>query len=237
MNRSVRGTARASTQGAFDHQDDAAREPGGSTVTGSEHGPISVTTDHATYTAERLVIAAGAWSHRMLAGLGLPLVVTRQVAGWFQPRRPARFRPETCPVWGLEHVDGGFEYGFPVLPGRPGVKYAHHLQGNPVDPDALDRAPTAADREHLHTAIARHLPDAAGPALSIAVCTYTNTPDGHFVVGPHPADERVVFAAGFSGHGFKFAPVIGAALADLAMDGRTNLPIGFLSPGRFDAET
>jgi sarcosine oxidase len=67
----------------------------------------------------------------------------------------------------------------------------------------------------------------------MSACLYTNSPDGHFLLGPLPGDERVVVAAGFSGHGFKFASVIGEALADLCMHGRTDLPIGFLDPGRF----
>jgi sarcosine oxidase len=62
---------------------------------------------------------------------------------------------------------------------------------------------------------------------------YTLTPDEHFVLDRHPASDRVVYGCGFSGHGFKFASVIGEALADLALDGQSELPIGFLSARRF----
>jgi sarcosine oxidase len=61
---------------------------------------------------------------------------------------------------------------------------------------------------------------------------YTMTPDGHFLVGVHPRHERVALAAGFSGHGFKFASVMGEILADLAGSGATPQPIGFLAPTR-----
>ena len=77
------------------------------------------------------------------------------------------------------------------------------------------------------------MPAAAGPTADTRVCLYTMSPDGHFVVDRHPTRPQVVVATGFSGHGFKFAPVIGDALADLALDGRTGLPIGFLGLSRF----
>jgi sarcosine oxidase len=77
------------------------------------------------------------------------------------------------------------------------------------------------------------MPAADGPLLSMRICLYTNSPDGHFIVDRHPVHERVTIACGFSGHGFKFAPVIGQALADLAVDGGTALPIGFLGLKRF----
>jgi sarcosine oxidase len=71
--------------------------------------------------------------------------------------------------------------------------------------------------------------------LSMRVCLYTNSPDGHFVIDAHPEHENVTVACGFSGHGFKFAPVIGEALADLATTDSTALPIDFLGLGRFRA--
>lgn len=199
-------------------------------------GGVTVRTANDTFAANQLVITGGAWSGRLLADLNLPLTVTRQLFGWFQPRRPARFGPNTLPIWGLEHADGGFEYGFPTMPDRPGVKYGHHMPGPSSDPDTLDRRPGPADAAQLRSMIERHAPDAAGPLLSMAACPYTNSPDGHFIVDHVPGSERVVFATGFSGHGFKFAPVMGEALADLAVDGGTRLPIEFLGLSRFDAD-
>lgn len=184
--------------------------------------------------ADRVLVAGGAWSARLLAELNLPLTVTRQTNGWFQPRRPGRFTATSMPVWGLETgASGGFVYGFPTLPDRPGVKLAHHVIGPPADPDTMDRGVTVAERADFAAVVARHLPDAAGPVLSMNACLYTNSPDGDFIVGLHPRAERIAIAAGFSGHGFKFASVMGEALADLCVAGRTNLPIEFLSPSRF----
>jgi len=194
---------------------------------------VELDTEVGPVTADRLLVAGGAWSGRLLAELGLPLTVTRQTNGWFQPRRPSRFTPSAMPVWGMESAAGGFVYGFPTLPDRPGVKIAHHVVGPPADPDTMDRRVTAAERDALAETVAHHLPDAAGPVLSMTVCPYTSTPDGHFIVGPHPRHQRTAIAAGFSGHGFKFASVMGEALADLCTAGRTDLPIGFLDPSRF----
>ncbi|HWA97511.1 MAG TPA: FAD-dependent oxidoreductase, partial [Pirellulales bacterium] len=77
--------------------------------------------------------------------------------------------------------------------------------------------------------IARALPDVSSTRTAHAVCMYTMSPDEHFIVDHHPRDERICFAAGLSGHGFKFAPVLGEVLADLALAGQTKLPIAFLS--------
>jgi sarcosine oxidase len=81
--------------------------------------------------------------------------------------------------------------------------------------------------------IALRLPALDGPLLSASTCMYTMTPDQHFIIGLHPRHPQVAIACGFSGHGFKFAPVIGEILADLVLTGATPHPIDFLSPQRF----
>jgi sarcosine oxidase len=84
-------------------------------------------------------------------------------------------------------------------------------------------------RAHL----AELIPDAGGPLRAAATCMYTNTPDFHFIIDRHPAHANVALACGFSGHGFKFASVVGEVLADLALRGETSLPIGLFALGRF----
>jgi glycine/D-amino acid oxidase-like deaminating enzyme len=79
--------------------------------------------------------------------------------------------------------------------------------------------------------LAGHLPQALDRVLATRTCLYTMTPDEHFIIDHHPWFENIWIAAGFSGHGFKFAPAIGEALADLALDGSTALPIEFLRIG------
>ena len=95
------------------------------------------------------------------------------------------------------------------------------------------RSVSSADIDTVRDFLARHLPQANGALRSSAVCFYTNTPDFHFVVDRHPVDERVVVASACSGHGFKFASVMGEIVADLV---RGTTPEFDLSMFRFDRE-
>ena len=157
----------------------------------------------------------------------------RQVLGWFQPEKPELFRTDTFPVFGL-YVEEGRFYGFPVY-GVPGFKVgrSHHLNQT-VDPDLLDRDIYAEDEELLRGFVERYFPAAAGPALSLKTCMFTNSPDGHFIIDLHPEYPQVSLASGFSGHGFKFASVIGEVMADLAMFGETPHDLSLFRLGRFD---
>jgi sarcosine oxidase len=120
-----------------------------------------------------------------------------------------------------------------MMPDVPGLKMARHGRGGRVDPDTVSREATPPDREEVLAIARQYLPSAVGPTLSTRVCLYTNSPDGHFIVDCHPAGGRAVVACGFSGHGFKFASVMGEILADLATTGATPLPAGFLGLRRF----
>jgi sarcosine oxidase len=93
--------------------------------------------------------------------------------------------------------------------------------------------PRPEDERVLREAVERYFPDAAGPTMRLATCIYTNSPDDRFVVDTHPDHPEVVVATGFSGHGFKFASVIGEVLADLAVDGETDHPIEMFRMDRF----
>jgi sarcosine oxidase len=190
---------------------------------------VRVTTDLATYAAGRLVLTAGAWEGELT---GLPVVAERQVLAWLDPLRPELFAPERFPVFNVI-VEEGRYYGFPVF-GIPGFKFGryHHLQEH-GDPDELDREPSARD-EHLLRAFAeRYFPEGAGPTSSLKACLFENTPDEHFLLGLHPDHENVIVAGGGSGHGFKFASVIGEIAAQLARGESPSLDIGLLSPRRF----
>lgn len=194
------------------------------------HG-VEVETDRGRYRAAALVLAAGAWAGPILADLSLPLVVRRKPLYWYRAQSDA-MRPENgCPAFLYETADGIF-YGFPDL--KPdGVKVAEHTGGTEVqDPLRLNRDLDPADQARVEAFVARYLPAVSQECTAHATCMYTLSPDGHFIVDRHPAFPQVVFAAGLSGHGFKFAPVLGAALADLALEGASELPIDFLSLAR-----
>jgi len=202
---------------------------------------VRVRTARGTYEAERLVICPGPWAPRVLANLGVPLEVERQVLYWFQPEggiEPFRFGHFPIFIW--ETPDGASPYGFPAIDGpNGGVKVAFYRapEVEPCDPDSVDRVLRPREIALMRQAIEPLLPALRGPLLQGVTCLYTNTPDKHFVIAPHPASPRVTVACGFSGHGFKFCSVVGEILAQLVVDGRSRLDIGLFSPSRFTRGT
>jgi sarcosine oxidase len=196
---------------------------------------VRVVTDAGQFTADKLVIAAGPWAAQLLGGLGVPFQVLRKRVYWFASDDDGYRQESGCPTYLFEMPTGIF-YGFPQID-TDGVKAAEHTGGERIaDPlqASAALAPDSAlgsnfDFGRVQRFLRECLPGViCAAALRSGVCYYTMSPDGHFVVDRHPASDRVVFAAGLSGHGFKFTSVLGAALADLALDGATQLPIGFL---------
>ncbi|HXM58148.1 MAG TPA: N-methyl-L-tryptophan oxidase [Candidatus Dormibacteraeota bacterium] len=196
-----------------------------------EDGSVTVQAANEEYRARHLIVCAGPWLGGLLPGLDLPLAVERQVMIWFSARDPARFAPGRFPAFGHERA-GPFAYGLPSLDGAT-VKVAFHHGGRTVSPDDPDREVTDADLAPVAAFVAEALPDLDPRPVRAVVCVYTNTPDEHFVVGPAPGLPGVTVLGGFSGHGFKFAPVLGEIAADLALEGRTAHPIAGFSPARF----
>lgn len=193
---------------------------------------VRVTTDVGAYDAGSLILAAGPWSAGLAPWLSPLAVAERQVVAWFAPRRPELFAPECFPVFNVAFDEGRY-YGFPRF-GVDGFKVGryHHL-GEVVDPDRIDREVHDRDLVPLREFTARWFPDAIGPTIAASVCMFTNSPDEHFVID-NLDDDRVVVAAGFSGHGFKFCSVVGEITADLALDGGTRHDVSLfaLSPRR-----
>ena len=195
---------------------------------------VVVVTDQGEIAADRLVLVPGPWASGLLNIAAVPLVVLRKSLFWYRPAaaRVAEFTAGSLPCFAFAKPEGFF-YGFPMLDDR-GVKIAEHTGGAVVaDPLAVDRSIDPREQQTLDTVIAAHLPQLGNAVADHAACLYTMSPDHHFLIGLHPDHDRVAIAAGFSGHGFKFASVMGEALADLALTGTTPLPLGFLSPTRF----
>jgi sarcosine oxidase len=194
---------------------------------------VRVTTRHGDILAECAIVAAGPWLKSLLPQLPVPIRVTRQVLGWFEPadHAAAWFAAERFPVFLLQNQDGVF-YGFPA--DGDGVKAAkHHHLDELADPDHYDRAISAADEAVIRVALKAHVPDANGRLIAARTCLYTMTPDGDFILDRLPGCPEILVAAPCSGHGFKFAPVIGEILADLAVEGRTEHDISRFSLKRF----
>jgi len=195
---------------------------------------VRVRTARDVYEASALVVTAGAWAGSLVDRLKGLVTAERQVLAWFQPLKPELFTPERCPVWQFDAQEGRY-YGLPVF-GVPGFKVGryHHLEER-VDPDRVDREPNQADETILRTFVERYFPQAAGPTMAMKVCLFENSPDEHFIIGRDPAHPQVSFAAGFSGHGFKFCPVVGEIMADLVERGSTPHDVSLFDPARFQA--
>jgi sarcosine oxidase len=191
-----------------------------------------VYTDRDVYEADSLVITAGAWNDEMLDFLRGLAVPERQVLGWFQPHRPELFDAEVFPVFNLITDEGRF-YGFPVH-GVPGFKigrYHHFEESGPASDIDFEVYPE--DEAILRDVTSRYFPDAVGPTMTLKACMFTNSPDGHFLLDLHPRYPQVSYASACSGHGFKFASVIGEVLADLAIHRQTRHGIDLFSHERF----
>ncbi len=192
-------------------------------------GEVRVATADGTVSAEKLVVTAGAWLPAVLP-IGLPLRVERQVQLWFQPRDGAIFGAGRMPVFIYFLADRSY-YGIPAFDER-GVKICRHHGGATVTPESVDRVVSRADKDDVRGFARTYVAPVDGPGEG-KVCVYTNTPDENFIIGVSPVSERVIVAGGFSGHGFKFASVVGEVLGELVTTGRATMDVGMFSVGRF----
>jgi sarcosine oxidase len=191
-----------------------------------------VETPRGRYSAAKLIVTAGAWTGKLLHDLELQLLPERIPLFWFEPVRSSdQFELGRLPIWIWQQPEFGDFFGTPHVT-WPGTKVGKHHSQQYVDPDALDRQVSAADAAPVRGFLERCMPDLAGPIADSRVCLYTNTPDLHFVVDRHARYANVIYAGGFSGHGFKFATVIGEILADLTTDGRATPSANFLRAAR-----
>ena len=201
---------------------------------------ILLKTDKQTYQCDKLIITAGAWAGKMIPGLADKIKVTRQFVAWIKTKNDDQFELNKFPCWMISDDEKhGCYYGFPLLDtekfGEPaGLKLAHHFPNEVTDPDKVDRLTTEKDIQNLNYCLNKYLPGVFDSILHTKICLYANSPDENFIIDKLPGyEENVSIACGFSGHGFKFASVVGEILADLAIEGRSDLPIEFLNAKRF----
>jgi sarcosine oxidase len=193
---------------------------------------VEVRTDQETYRASHLVVAAGPWTSTVLPDLNLPLECWRVFYAHYDSVKRDLFTPDVFPISLWDTPQGDF-YSIPYLPGQ-GMKVGRHDAGEVVDPETMKQTVDVAELRSQTEAIDRYMPGSTGRVLEAETCIYTVTPDHNFIIDRHPEHNNVSFACGFSGHGFKFASVIGEIMADLVEHGRSEHPIGFLSADRFD---
>ena len=205
----------------------------GERVTGWEAGRslVTVRTEKETYVGEKVVFAAGPWNASLLPDLRLPLECERQVVFWFRPKsRPELFNSRRMPIFIWEVENGRNFYGIPNT--GHGVKTARHHEGRISPPDDVDRMVTEEDEAPVRAFLKRRIPLLDGTPISSMTCTYTNAPDGNFIVDRHPRHRNILVVSPCSGHGFKFSCVIGEIVSDLAVRGFTRHDISLFSLGR-----
>jgi sarcosine oxidase len=199
-----------------------------------EGDQVEVHTSKGAYCAGHLVITTGPWANQSLNAL-FPLRVTRQVLAWIQPRSGVTaFLPQNFPVFLCEDIQGGPPgYGFPAIDGPAGgIKASIHGSDIVCTPETVDRSIYDSDIQRIVQRLRVRLPALGGALVRAETCLYTMTPDEHFVIGIHPHFSSCTIACGFSGHGFKFASVVGEILADFAAYGSTPHQITLFSPLR-----
>jgi sarcosine oxidase len=180
---------------------------------------VAIETSRGRYTAERALITAGAWTPKLLPDLRLPLTVERQVMAWLAVEDPRAFAPDRFPVFMRELGDGGFRYGFPTTD-RRSIKVGVHHEGSEADPDSIDRKIGEEDLKPLREFAGQYLRGVTTDVVDSSVCMYTNTPDERFLaISPRELRGVTVLSA-CSGHGFKFAPMLGQLMAELILDGQ-----------------
>jgi sarcosine oxidase len=201
-------------------------------------GVIQVKTNKQTYKCKKLVLTTGAWTSKFSNVKNLE--VTRQIMAWAQPKNLNMFELNNFPCWTFAHPSiNGIYYGFPSLPnssfGEPtGLKFAHHTKGTLSDPDMVNRNVSKEEEKILVEAIKKFIPKGVETINSMKTCLYTYSPDEDFILDFYNNNKDIVIAAGFSGHGFKFASVIGEILSELVTKGKSIHPINFLNANRFN---
>lgn len=192
---------------------------------------IQVETETSKYQAARLIVCGGAWAGQLLPDLGIAWRVLEKHQYWYEPNADSA-QPANLPVYFFETPEGDY-YGFPPL-GELGFKVAQHSRGREHDsPFDVTTAECEEDLRQVEAFTKKHIRFPLGDLKARKACMYTMSPDGHFVIDRHPRHPEVVFAAGLSGHGFKFASVLGSLLAQLALGDPLDLDMSFLGMGRF----
>jgi sarcosine oxidase len=193
---------------------------------------VEISLDGEMIRAGSVVVTAGPWIGDLVPELQPHLTVQRQVLCWFRPKEPSLFEPGALPVFAIES-DDDIVYGFPDFAGT-GFKCASHLgSGILAHADAASQDAGPADETRTRRFLERFAPAGAGALIGMKTCLYTMTPDEDFVIDLSPADPRIVVASPCSGHGYKFASVVGEVLADLATERATRHDISRFRIGRF----
>ena len=205
------------------------------------HEKVVVHTSRNTYEADRLLIAAGAWTNILLDLPNSPLTAKRVPVLWVEAPKDRSFHLGTFPVnfWQIPTEENPPSpqtyrefYTLPVIDQGAKVKVAFHNGLVDCDPSTLIREVSPEEIETIKEVISEFFPRLHKNTITSEVCLYSMTPDGHFYLGRKPGSSNV-FGVALAGHGFKFAPILGEILADLMVDIAPVVDIELFSPNRF----
>lgn len=190
-----------------------------------------------TFFSKRVIVTAGAYVNSLLQIQNLDLKVTQQSMVWMKPKSTEMFESQNFPCWFVanEESDGAF-YGFPIVPNSiyPNtVKIAYHYPATAIQPHEIKPEINKEDLKEMKQFIDQYFPEAFEEMVDSKNCLYTVSKDEHFIIDFLPDNPSILFATGFSGHGFKFVPVIGEILSQLSINGTTILDVDFLKLDRF----
>ena len=200
---------------------------------------VDIATAQGSYSADKLIVTAGPWlseglSH-LMTSLAPALHVEQQQVIYLKVAHGERFAPRRMPIF-INHDPQAEVYGFPLFDLPNAIKISDHANAPTI---TLDERKTGLMEERALETVRRvqsFLPDVTAEIVHFETCLYTKTPDEHFVLDLHPEHDNVVIGGGFSGHGFKFGPVLGEILADLALDGASKHDLSLFGLERFAAQ-
>ncbi len=204
---------------------------------------VEINTKARIYSAKKVIVTVGAYFQHLFQQFEVDLSVTRQLIGWIKVKNDQQYQIENFPCWMItDDSYPGVFYGFPIINKENGgnglLKVAHHARGELIAPDQLNAFNPDTENRKMEKIMRKYLPDELGEIESISSCMYTYSPDEDFIIDYLPgSNENIVLATGFSGHGFKFVPVVGEILKDLAINGITDQPIDFLSLDRVNSKS
>ena len=193
---------------------------------------VKIITENKIFRAKKVIITVGAWASKLLPDLKLPIQPTRKAFGWFEAPE-SLYDDSNFPSFYVEDKDS-MCYGFPSIDGA-GLKIGRSDGGQKIDPNQhiQNFGQYDSDEDELRSFLTTYMPEANGTLIQGKTCLYTLSTDNDFIIDHHPEHDRIIFACGFSGHGFKFASVMGEVLTQLATEGQSNFDISPFSLKRF----
>lgn len=223
---------RAYKQMALEHGAELVTNTPVQQIEKNEHGNVMMTTESRTFYAKKVIVTVGAWAQRLLPDLALPIQPTRKVFGWFEAEEDL-YQTGKLPAFYIEN-ETEMCYGFPSVD-NTGLKIGRNDGGQAINPDEHKQnfGKYNSDEADLRRFLQKFIPHANQKLVQGKTCMYTNSKDNHFIIDTHPNDDAIIFACGFSGHGFKFASSLGEALGELAMFGKTTYDLSNFSLARF----